>query len=118
MNLSTPIKQLIKDNFFLSSEEVDNIASIAGYAMPIQLWLNGISEKLTAYELNAALPLVQKYFAQYTHATLRPDGSLVLERKAPRYESLTLVPSRGTIAAYESIPHNATSNGMSRLGKS
>lgn len=112
--ISVPLKQLMKDTYFLPISEVETICSAALYLYPLQEFIDKVSQTYTAFEVNAALSFIQRNFAKSSHAHWEDrDGELVLFIGS----SISLHVLRGNVKAYDSVPNSATSTGMARLEK-
>lgn len=121
MHISTPIRQLLKDHYFLSTEEADNICATAAYISPMQQYLNLVAETFTVFEVNLALKLLQDKFPEYAACKiLSADADEIIfefTRDRPKKEYLTAYLKRGKMTVYETVSHAATSDGKARLEK-
>lgn len=121
MKISTPIKLLIKEHFFMSIEDVESLCATASYIVPIQEYLDAVANNLTAFELNACMAFVRDNFANYTKAshklTDRDEFVLLLERTEPIYQAVQLHCMRSKVKSYTLVPHEASGTGMARLEK-
>lgn len=121
MHISTPLRQLLKDHYFLATDEVDRICATAAYVVPMQDFLNLVASTFTVFELNLALKLVQDKFPEYgaCQVVSADSDEIIFEfsREKPKKEYLTAYVKRGKMTVYETVSHAATSDGKARLEK-